>query len=476
MTQDHLLILGIMILGVIIGLTLISHVIAYYEKTEKEKEEVSNSPISRGLQQVINSKNLIYAGMVLCFLTLLMLAFLSVTGSIYEGHFFEWMNIIVRWLHITFGIAWIGTSFLFVFMENSLHSDKDTPAYLKGNLWMVHGGGFYYVEKYKVAPKVIPRDLHWFKYEAYFTWLSGFMLLFVVYYFNPTAMLVDPNVWDIPGHIGVFIGIGSLAAGYLCYDLLCRTPLLKRPLLFGLVGFVVLTGFAYFYTQVFSARAAYIHFGALIGTMMAGNVFFVIIPSQKALVQAAKDGTPLDPWLGQYAGLRSFHNNYFTLPVLFVMISNHFPSTFGHEHPWAILAALSLASAGVKHYFNVREKGGQSYWVMPVAIVMLMGIVLVTAPVSKEGACNDEVTFTEIYPIFQSRCVSCHSARPTDKVYTAPPNGVKYDTPQEIQKMAEKIMLRVVLTETMPQNNSTGMLPEERERIRCWLEQGAKIE
>ncbi len=340
---------------------------------------------------------------------------------------------------------------------------------------MLHGGGFFFVEKYKVAPKVVPRELHWFKYEAYFTWLTGFLLLFVIYYFNAEAMLVDSHILDLPGNWGVLIGIGSLVLGYFLYDLMCRTPLLKKPLLFGIIGFIILTGFAYFYTQVFNARAAYIHFGALIGTLMAGNVFFVIIPSQKAMVKAARENTYLDPWLGQYAGLRSYHNNYFTLPVLFVMISNHFPSTFGHEYPWAILAAISLASAGIKHYANLREKGQLSFYVMPVSIILLVAIAFVTAPKPINGNCNSYVSFTEIYSIFNERCVSCHSSKPTDDIWTSPPNGIVYDTPQDITKLTDKIMQRVVVTKTMPQNNKTGITPEERELIRCWIEQGAGV-
>lgn len=244
---------------------------------------------------------------------------------------------------------------------------------------------------------------------------------------------------------------------------------------FGITLFLILIGFAFFYTSIYSPRAAYIHFGALIGTLMAGNVFFVIIPAQKAMVQATKDGSYLDPALGNFAGLRSFHNNYFTLPVLFVMISNHFPSTFGHEYPWLILALLTIASAGVKHYLNLKEKHQQSVWVMPIAILVLVSTVFITAPTEIGGEC-DEVSFTEIYTIFQERCVSCHSSSPTDDVLTAPPNGVVYDTPQDMVKKRDEIMQRVVITKTMPQNNKTGITPEERDLIRCWIEQGTPVE
>ncbi len=466
----------VLLLAIFVLLTKMSYDIAAAKKKSKENEDGDAEEIVEAVvEKISDAKGYVYAGMVVTAVLMLGVFYLLIKGTIYEGHFQEWLNLTVRLLHITFGIAWIGTSFYFVALENGLNRTKGLRDELAGNMWSVHGGGFYYLEKYKIAPKVIPKDLHWFKYEAYFTWLSGFCLLVVVYYFNATGLLIDPSVLDIPAWEAVTVGIGSLIVGYLLYDYLCSTPLLKKPVLFAVIGFVILTGFAWFYTQVFSARAAYIHFGALLGTFMAGNVFFGIIPAQKAMVKAAKEGTYLDPSLGKTAGLRSFHNNYFTLPVLFVMISNHFPSTFGHEYPWVILAVISLGTAGVKHYFNLREKGQQSVWVMPISVLILLSAVFLTAPVVKGGEC-EEVTFSQIYPIINERCVTCHSASPTDKTWTAPPNGVKYDTPQEIQRMADKIMQRAVITETMPQNNSTGMLPQERELLRCWIEQGARID
>ncbi len=423
-----------------------------------------------------DAQSYLYTGLVLVVILLLAGTWFMIEDTPWAGHFKEWLNIIVRWMHITFGIAWIGASFYFVFLENALNRTKNLRDELAGNLWAVHGGGFYYLEKYKLAPKKIPEELHWFKYEAYFTWLSGFSLLFVVYYFDAKAFLIDPNVLDIPSLTGIGIGIGSLIFGWVIYDLLCKTPLIKKQVWFAVVGFLIATGFAYFYCQVFSARAAYIHFGAMLGTLMAGNVFFIIIPAQKAMVKAAKEGKPLDPNLGKHAGLRSLHNNYFTLPVLFVMISNHFPSTFGHEYPWAVLAAISLGSAGIKHYLNLREKGQQSVWVMPISVLILLAVVFITAPQPTGGKCDTKISFTQIYPIFNARCISCHSTQPTDEVWTAPPNGVVYDTPEDIAKLTDKIMQRVVITKTMPQNNKTGMTPEERELIRCWIEQGASIE
>ncbi len=400
--------------------------------------------------------------------------YFMVKGTPWEGHLAEWLNIVVRVMHITFGIAWIGASFYFVFLENALNRTENVRDELAGNLWAVHGGGFYYLEKYKVAPKTIPKHLHWFKYEAYFTWLSGFGLLFIIYYFNASAMLIDTNVMKLTAAQAIGISIGSFIVGWIIYDLLCKSALRKNPLLFALTGIIILVGFAWFYSQVFSGRAAFIHFGAMIGSIMVANVFFVIIPSQKAMVNAAKKGLLPDPQKGKNALFRSLHNNYFTLPVLFVMVSNHFPSTFGNQYQWAVLAAITIGSAGIKHWLNLREKGQLSVWIMPASVIILLAVAYVTAPQSSNAKCK-EVSFAEVNMIIQQRCVSCHSSRPTDDVYTAPPNGVKYDTPQEILVKKDLILQRVVLTKTMPQNNKTNMTPEERDAIRCWIEQGASV-
>ncbi|RYF87798.1 MAG: hypothetical protein EOO03_09900 [Chitinophagaceae bacterium] len=386
----------------------------------------------------------------------------------------EWLNIVVRLLHISFGIAWIGASFYFVFLENALNRTKNVREELAGNLWAIHGGGFYYLEKYKVAPKVIPRHLHWFKYEAYFTWLSGFCLLFIIYYFNARSILIDNNVMALSTTAAIAIGLGSFVVCWVMYDLLCKSPLAKTPWLFALVACIIAMLIAYGYTQVFSARAAYTHFGAMLGTLMAANVFFVIIPAQKAMVNAATEGKPLNAKLGKNAGLRSLHNNYLTMPVLFVMISNHFPTTFGYKYPWLILGIISLGVAGVKHWLNLKEKGQLSVWVLPASVVLLLSAAYISAP-SKPGQCNNEVSFAEVNAIIQSRCSSCHSARPTDDFYKAPPNGVLYDTPADIIKMKDKILQRVVLTQSMPQNNKTNMTAAERELIRCWISQGATL-
>ncbi len=470
--------LGIILLAVLGFVLVMLTIMTYYLRTvlkQYEKDDEAGVNVEKKKEEIALSRNFVYTALVLVSVSMAGALYIYVKGTAWESHLMEWLNIVVRLMHITFGIAWIGASFYFVFLENALNRTKDVRDELAGNLWAVHGGGFYYLEKYKVAPKTIPKHLHWFKYEAYFTWVTGFCLLFVVYYFNASALLIDKNVLNITAWQGIGIGIGSFVLAWIIYDLLCKSPLIKTPVWFTLTGFVVLVAFAYLYTKVFSPRAAYIHFGAMIGSIMVANVFFVIIPAQKAMVNAAKKGLPLNPQLGKNALNRSLHNNYFTLPVLFVMISNHFPTTFGYEQPWLILVIISLGTAGVKHYLNLREKGQLSVWVLPVSVIILLAGAFISAPPKDPGACNSKIEFSEVNAIIQERCVSCHSSKPTDDVYKAPPNGVMYDTPDDIVRKKELIMQRVVITKTMPQNNKTNITQKERDVIRCWIEQGASV-
>ena len=455
-----LLILSSAILVMLIIMTYRLHAITKKQTNEEQQEK-------SGMIQ-----NWIYAAMIFSIISIIASIYFMVKGTVYEGHLMEWLNIVVRVMHITFGIAWIGASFYFVFLENALNRTENVRDDLAGNLWAVHGGGFYYLEKYKGAPKTIPKHLHWFKYEAYFTWVSGFALLFIIYYFNASAMMIDNNVMELNTALAIAISVGSFIIGWLLYDLLCKSPLRKQPILFALAGIIILIGFAYLYSNVYSGRAAFIHFGAMIGSIMVANVFFVIIPSQKAMVKAAKKGELPDPQKGKNALFRSIHNNYFTLPVLFVMVSNHFPSTFGNKYQWIVLAAISIGSAGIKHWLNLREQGRLSVWILPASVILLLAVAYATAPELSNTKCN-EVSFAEVNNIIQQRCVSCHSSKPTDAIYTAPPNGVVYDTPNDITKKKDLIMQRVVITKTMPPNNKTNMTPEERDFIRCWIEQGA---
>jgi hypothetical protein len=461
---------GIVLFSLLALILVMLVVISYFVRTAKKKQD-GNTEVSERFDQTMSY---VYASIVMVSVGLVIALFYILKGSIWQGHMMEWLNIIVRLMHITFGIAWIGASFYFVFLENALNRTENVREELAGNLWAIHGGGFYYLEKYKVAPASIPKHLHWFKYEAYFTWITGFCLLFIVYYFNASAMLIDKSVLDISSAAGIGIGISSFVLAWVIYDRMCRSSLIKSNIWFTLLGLILLVVFAYGYSRVFSGRAAYIHFGAMIGSIMVANVFFIIIPSQKAMVKAAREGSFLDPQLGKHAGLRSLHNNYFTLPVLFVMISNHFPSTFGNEKGWLILSIFSLGAAGVKHYLNLRERGIYSVWVMPVSALILLSAAFLSAPSKNPVGCQNEVSAAEVMQIVKARCSQCHSSMPTDDVYTAPPNGVKYESIEDVVRLKDKIMERAVLTKTMPPNNKTGITDNERMLIRCWIEQGAK--
>ena len=465
MIEIFLLLAWLIIFTIIVFVTYKLHHLIKAYKAENNEEK---------LESLQTSQNWLYAFLVIASLCGIGILYLFLKGTIWESHFFEWLNLTVRLLHVTFGIAWIGASFYFVFLENALNRTDGVRDELAGNLWAVHGGGFYYLEKYKVAPKKIPKDLHWFKYEAYFTWLSGFCLLAIVYYFNAKSFLIDPEVLDIEPLTAIAISIGSLIVGWILYDQICK-KLSNNKVVFTLAITALVFIFAWFYAQVFSGRAAYIHFGAFLGTLMAANVFFVIIPGQKRMVKAAKKGLLPNPEDGKAAFIRSYTNNYFTLPVLFVMISNHFPSTFGNTHQWIVLIAITLGTAGIKHYLNIREKGQLSVWVMPISVLLLLSVAFVTAPTKPNYEdCREIVSFTKIQTIVNNRCTTCHSSNPTDAIWKVAPNGVKYDTAEQIYNLKDNIFQRVVVVKNMPfNNNQTGMTQEERDIINCWINQGA---
>jgi uncharacterized membrane protein len=389
-----------------------------------------------------------------------------------DAHVTEWLNLVVRWIHFITGVAWIGASFYFNWLENSLNRIGQREE-IAGSLWAVHGGGFYYVEKYKVAPAQIPKTLHWFKYEAYFTWITGFSLLAIVYYMNPHLYLIDPQKVNLSPAVAILTSITTLAVSWVGYDLLCKSCLGKNNTMLAPVGFTLTTVLAYGLCQIFSDRAAFIHVGAIIGTCMVANVFFVIIPSQKALVSAGLEGRPMPAELGKKALQRSLHNNYLTLPVLFIMISNHFPSTYSTKWNWAILAALSFIGAGVRHWFNLKGRGQYNVWILPAATVGMIALAFVTKPVSHKAVAQAAVSFETANAVIQHRCVSCHSAKPIDETFTVAPAGVMFDTPDQIKHWAERIKARAVTLENMPFANKSGMTLEERQTLGAWVDQGA---
>ena len=393
----------------------------------------------------------------------------------------EWLNLLVRWLHIITGVAWIGASFYFVWLDNSIRppapgSDLEKKG-VAGELWAVHGGGFYHPQKYLVAPAELPRDLHWFKWEAYSTWLSGFALLFIVYYFNAQAMMVDRSVADLTSFEANAIGLGSLLAGWTVYDLLCRSPLGKRDLAFGATIFAFLLVSAYVLTHFLSGRAAFIHVGAMIGTMMVGNVLMLIIPGQRKMVEAMRAGGKPDPVHGIKAKQRSVHNNYFTLPVLFIMISNHFAMVYRHEHAWAVLGAIMFAGVLIRHFFNLRHKG-RVEWRYPAAGAAILLAVAVwlapKAPAAQAQGADARAQFAQVQQIVTQRCASCHAERPTQPGFAAAPLGVMLHTPELVAQHAQRVYQQTVQTRAMPLANLTNMTDAERAQIAAWYESGAR--
>jgi uncharacterized membrane protein len=395
----------------------------------------------------------------------------------------EWLNLLVRWLHIITGIAWIGASFYFVWLDNTIKPPPPGSELankgVAGELWAVHGGGFYNPQKYLVAPAELPKELHWFKWEAYSTWLSGFALLFIVYYLNAQAMMVDRSVLELTSWQAVGIGLGSLVVGWLVYDWLCKSPLGKHDLLFGLVIFAFLVGSSYVLTHLLSGRAAYLHIGAMIGTIMVANVAHVIIPGQRKMVNAMMAGQKPDPVYGIRAKQRSVHNNYFTLPVLFLMISNHYAMTYRHQHAWAVLAVIMAAGVLIRHFFNLRHKG-RIEWKYPAAGVALLAALAVLiapkAPTAQQPGLDTAARFTQVKTIVDQRCVTCHSAHPTQPGFATAPAGVMLDSPELVAQHAARIYQQTVQLKAMPLANLTNMTDDERAQVGAWFEAGAKTD
>jgi uncharacterized membrane protein len=397
----------------------------------------------------------------------------------------EWLNMLIRWLHVITGIAWIGASFYFVWLDNSLRapapgSDLANKG-VSGELWAVHGGGFYNPQKYMVAPSQLPKELHWFKWEAYSTWLSGFALLTVVYYFNAYAMMVDKSVADLSSAQAIGLGLGSLVVGWVVYDLLCRSKLGKHDLAFGVVVFALLVGAAWVLTHFLSGRAAYIHVGAMIGTIMVANVAMVIIPGQRKMVAEMTAGRKPDPIYGIRGKQRSVHNNYFTLPVLFIMISNHFAMTYRHAHAWAVLGAIMAAGVFIRHFFNLRHKGRIEWRYPAIGVAILLGVfvALMPAPPGMVGAGArmragaSGVQFAQVQTIIQQRCVACHAAHPTQPGFASAPAGVMLDDPNGVKQNAARIYQQAVQLKAMPLANMTNMTDVERHQLGVWFENGA---
>jgi uncharacterized membrane protein len=392
--------------------------------------------------------------------------------ALIDSYWYDWLDLLIRWLHVVAGIVWIGTSFYFVALDNHLgrpREERDVDDGVGGETWEIHGGGFYRISKWTVAPRELPEPLHWFKWEAYATWLSGFALLVVLYYVDAETYLIDKSVRDISPATAIILSLLGLGVAWVLYDIACRVLRIEALMAVFLLGLVVAS--AYGASEIFSGRAAYLQVGAMLGTIMAANVLFNIIPAHWDLIRAKEAGEKPDPAPGLEAKRRSVHNNYLTLPVVFAMISNHFPFTYGHEQGWLVLVALVVIGAWVRHFFNLRHQG-RTVWFYPItAAVAVVALAIAIKPDDGGGggAPAKAVSAEEAQAIVQQRCVPCHSETPTQGGFESPPGGVAFDTPEQIESQADAIKAQSVDSNAMPLGNVTGMTDEERKSLGAWI-------
>jgi uncharacterized membrane protein len=385
-----------------------------------------------------------------------------------------WISALLRWTHLVAGIAWIGSSFYFIAADLNLRPNPALPPGVKGETWQVHGGGFYHIEKYLVAPHHLPTELTWFKWEAYSTWIFGFLLLVATYYLNPTLYLIDAEVAPLLPWQAVAISLGSLALGWILYDLICRSSLGRSTVTLTFAVAVLLAIASEGYLRLFGGRAAFLHIGALIGSLMVGNVFFIIIPNQKKTVATLLAGGVPDPRFGAQAKQRSLHNNYLTLPVLFLMVSNHYPMSFGPGQARLTLAGLFLAGFLVRHFFNMKHAGERPHpWLWPAAGSVMAGVIAVSLPWSGHAG-RTVATLAEVQPIIAARCVTCHAAMPSFAGLTEAPKGIRLETAEEIIAHAAEIREQVVVQRAMPMGNLTQITEQERAVIAAWVAGGAQ--
>ncbi len=403
-----------------------------------------------------------------------------------DAFLLEWGSLLLRWLHIITAMAWIGASFFFMHLDASLRASHDIPAGQGGAAWQVHGGGFYEMRKYFVAPATLPEELTWHKWQSYWTWLSGFVLLCWVYYAQASLYLIDPAVMALETWQAAAIGIGGLLFGWLVYHRLCKSPLGRNDALLALVGFVFVVAMSWLFSRVFSGRGAMIHTGALMATIMTANVAHVIMPNQRKVIASLKAGEAPDPKLGKEGKQRSTHNNYITLPVVFMMISNHYPMTWSNQNAIPLVTALVLVGGAiVRHFYNVRhaDHDRSPWWAWAVAALVALVAFYVSlsaspagrarlglAPVEAPNAVAAVLPPAAAVDVVVGRCSMCHAAEPVWDGIGSPPKGVLLDTPERIAHQAAAIRMQAVLTHAMPPNNLTGITPDERRVLAAWLE------
>ncbi len=384
----------------------------------------------------------------------------------------DWLNLLVRWAHMIVGIGWIGTSFYFIALDLSLRKREKMKEGVYGTAWEVHGGGFYHVEKFLVAPTELPPDLIWYQWEAYLTWVTGFGLLILQYYWRADVFLISPDVLPLLPVQAIWISVLSLAGGWLVYDRICKSPIGRNTPLLAIIVFALIVAAAWFYSHVFSGRGALIHVGAFIGTIMAVNVFGIIIPNQKKIVASLMAHEEPDPRLGAIGKQRSVHNNYLTLPVLVMMVSSHYPMLAGHSQTWLIVALIVVTGASVRHFLNRHdahdpfEKYG---WALPVAAVALGVAVWLTVPQANVAPAGMTVSESEVLAIVGKHCIMCHSAHPSHEGFDAPPKGVILTSIPDIVLHKDQIIAQAVNSDTMPLGNETHITEEERQKLGAFL-------
>jgi uncharacterized membrane protein len=401
-----------------------------------------------------------------------------------SGGVVELADLVARWVHVIAGIMWIGNSMLFNWLDRSLRpSTRARGVDALGEIWLLHSGGFYFVEKTLLAGEPLPRPLHWFKWQAYTTWLSGMALLVVVYYFGGRAVLADPTVAALTHGEAIAIGLSTIAGGWAIYEAMQRFVAPRAPRVAACVWVVALTAIAIALTRLLNGRAAFLHVGAMLGTIMAANVFFTIIPSQRELAATVSQGRGGDPAVSARAKRVSIHNNYFTFPVIVLMVSNHFPSVYGNARSWLLLLVLVASGAAVRHVLNVRFT--YASWKPVLAATLVAGVVAlyvllaVPAPSSAEGTASPaipaHVSFADARHVIDRRCAVCHSAQPADLTFGVAPAGVMFDTPDQIAARVLRIRERAIVTRTMPPANKTNITDAERALLARWIDQGAHV-
>jgi uncharacterized membrane protein len=384
----------------------------------------------------------------------------------------DWGNLLLRWTHFIAGIAWIGSSFYFIWLDRALAVPAQPRPGVEGDLWMVHSGGFYQVEKRRPGPSEVPPVLHWFKWEALLTWVSGIALLVLVYYLSG-AYLLDPGVSRIGRGAATALGIGLLVVGWLVYDGLWRSPLTAHPRIATAVSLTLLAAVTLALCRLLSGRAAFMHVGSLLGTIMVANVWMRILPAQRQMIAATQAGRQADFTLGERAKERSVHNSYMTFPLLFIMLSNHYPATYASPLNWLVLLLLIIAGAAVRHAMIGR--GSSSRWALVPAALALAAAMFFSTPKTAAAPSETVPSFAAVRAVIAQRCLPCHSQYQSDPTFGPAPGGVTFDTPESVARFAERIRVRAVETQTMPLANKTGMTPEERALLARWIAAGAPL-